>query len=91
MLWYVLERYVNVLLGRTHLLPINESGDDENGQKNNEVLPTQNKNVDSNEIHLNAEEVSEVRSNGDANKTSDIKPPVKHIHLTQQELHGLKV
>ncbi|XP_035448164.2 jmjC domain-containing histone demethylation protein 1 [Spodoptera frugiperda] len=45
MLWYVLDRYVTALLGRSHLAP--------EGQ-------------------------------------SSITPPKEHVHLTQNELHGLK-
>lgn len=47
MLWYVLDRYVSALLGRTHLAPEGQS-----------TTPT---------------------------------PPKEHVHLTQNELHGLKV
>lgn len=47
MLWYVLERYVHCLLGRTHL---NDTGD----------------------------------------KPPSVLPDRPHVHLTQQELHGLK-
>ncbi|CAH2052035.1 unnamed protein product, partial [Iphiclides podalirius] len=46
MLWYVLDRYVTALLGRTHLAPEGQS-----------TTPT---------------------------------PPKEHVHLTQNELHGLK-
>lgn len=46
MLWYVLERYVHCLLGKSHIL--------------------------------------------DEESSSPVEPPREHVHLTQQELHGLK-
>lgn len=90
MLWYVLERYVSVLLGRSHLVPVNDQNDDENNQKNNDVKSSDTKNPDGN-LTIKKENSSDVKSNGDATKPGDIKPPSKHVHLTQQELHGLKV
>ncbi|XP_042885733.1 lysine-specific demethylase 2A-like [Penaeus japonicus] len=74
MLWYVLERYVHVLLGRTHLtLPPDEQ------QKYERYLASKKKNNNNNKVKGEDEE-----SDGG----EDV--PEEHIHLTQYELHGLK-
>ncbi|XP_063608258.1 lysine-specific demethylase 2A-like isoform X1 [Penaeus indicus] len=74
MLWYVLERYVHVLLGRTHLtLPPDEQ------QKYERYLASKKKNNNNNKVKGEDEE-----SDGG----EDV--PEEHIHLTQFELHGLK-
>ncbi|XP_047483967.1 uncharacterized protein LOC125035795 isoform X2 [Penaeus chinensis] len=74
MLWYVLERYVHVLLGRTHLtLPPDEQ------QKYERHLASKKKNNNNNKVKGEDEE-----SDGG----EDV--PEEHIHLTQFELHGLK-
>nr|XP_027219721.1 jmjC domain-containing histone demethylation protein 1-like [Penaeus vannamei] len=74
MLWYVLERYVHVLLGRTHLtLPPDEQ------QKYERYLASKKKNNNNNKVKGEDEE-SDGGEDG----------PEEHIHLTQYELHGLK-
>lgn len=68
MLWYVLARYVQCLLGHTHL-----DADSENEKDSETALPY----------------ADDELANRDA--TAKVAPPRQHVHLTQHELHGLKV
>ncbi|XP_071513076.1 lysine-specific demethylase 2A-like isoform X3 [Panulirus ornatus] len=80
MLWYVLERYVHVLLGRTHLtLPPDEQ------EKYNKYLASKVKVNNNNQLNEEAEGEEDTKL--DKNMTL---PPEEHTHLTQYELHGLK-
>ncbi|XP_042220286.1 uncharacterized protein LOC121865035 isoform X3 [Homarus americanus] len=80
MLWYVLERYVHVLLGRLHLtLPPDEQ------EKYIKYMSTKMKANNNNQ--LNEEVKAEGEPKVDVNMTI---PPEEHVHLTQYELHGLK-
>lgn len=93
MLWYVLERYVHVLLGRTHLtLPPDEE------EKYKKYLSTKAKANNNNQLKEVKEEAtkpdpdmeldSETKEND--TKENEAETNGEHIHLTQYELHGLK-
>lgn len=74
MLWYVLERYVHCLLGRTHLdLP--------NDEKNKAVQD------EGGGTHHNGDKMLNGSKDGVKEET-EVKR--EHIHLTPHELHGLK-
>ncbi|XP_066957915.1 lysine-specific demethylase 2A-like isoform X3 [Macrobrachium rosenbergii] len=85
MLWYVLERYVHVLLGRTHLsLPPDEE------EKYKKYLSSKAKANNNNQL----KEVKEEDKKPDPEKPLDSETKEnengEHVHLTQFELHGLK-
>ncbi|XP_068245730.1 lysine-specific demethylase 2A-like isoform X2 [Palaemon carinicauda] len=86
MLWYVLERYVHVLLGRTHLsLPPDEE------EKYKKYVSSKAKANNNNQL----KEVKEEDKKPDPEKpldseTKENENGEEHVHLTQFELHGLK-
>lgn len=89
MLWYVLERYVHVLLGHSHLMPVGKQTSDDEDETKDTRGAVESRNQEHSD-GIKKENGSDVRPNGDLVK-SEMKPPPKHVHLTQQELHGLKV
>lgn len=93
MLWYVLERYVSILLGRTHLLAVGQDGHPEDAD---DAAPPSVSSAPPRSAPGTEDAGKEVAGGGEGIKEEDkkngeLKPPAKHVHLTQQELHGLKV
>lgn len=89
MLWYVLERYVCVLLGRSHLISV-ANGDSSKNKSSDSIGSDEKKeDLENKDNTVIKDEKGEVKKNGDV--SSGEKFPPGHIHLTYQELHGLKV
>lgn len=85
LLWYVLDRYVHCLVGRSHLdLPEEEK---------RRIRLEKGENIDPNQeivLKYDNNHKDGRRGGGSNNSNSGIVIPKEHIHLTQPELQGRK-